>query len=331
MIRNYIEISRLFNMGFTGVAPVLGALSMWNISELSLPRLLILFTIGCLSHAYGFIMNDVVDIKLDKLSKELTTRPLVSGTITRKKATSFALCCMIASFLLSLVFYTELTRFIVLIAILFLAYVLATIYDSGSKKYPGMDIFVASAIVFLILFGASTVGTPTTLAWIVALIGGLQVLFMNLINGTIKDIDHDEKGMANTLAIRLGAKTEGGRVTLPLSFKITGYAIELIRISLIFVPFFFLALPLGLWQIPALFILIILTFFSIYKLYSIKIFDRDRIRKSIGITVIFMYTTAPIMLSSLNPYILLVAFIPPLWFISSNMLLHKTIFEPKTM
>jgi 4-hydroxybenzoate polyprenyltransferase len=331
MIRKYLEISRLFNMGFTGVAPVLGALSMWNIGELSLPRLFILFIIGCLSHAYGFIINDVVDIKLDKLSKELTTRPLVSGTITRKKATLFALCCMIASFLLSLIFYTEMTRFLLLIAILLLAYALATIYDISSKKYPGMDIFVASAIVFLILFGASTIGTPTTLAWIVALIGGLQVLFMNFINGTIKDIDHDEKGMANTLAIRLGAKTEGGRVTLPLSFKTTGYAIELLRIFLIFVPFFFLALPLGFWRIPVLLILIILTFFSIYKLYSIKIFDRDRIRKSIGITVIFMYATAPIMLSSLHPYILLVAFIPPLWFISSNMLLHKTIFEPKTM
>ena len=44
-----------------------------------------------------------------------------------------------------------------------------------------------------------------------------------------------------------------------------------------------------------------------------------------------MYATAPIMLSSLNPYILLVAFIPPLWFLGSNLLLHKTVFEPKTM
>ena len=31
MLRDYIEITRLFNMGLTGVAPVLGALSMWDV------------------------------------------------------------------------------------------------------------------------------------------------------------------------------------------------------------------------------------------------------------------------------------------------------------
>ena len=98
-----------------------------------------------------------------------------------------------------------------------------------------MDIFVAGAIVFLILFGASTIGTPTTLAWIVALIGGLQVLFMNLINGTIKDIDHDEEGMANTLAIRLGAKTDGVMPCLShLKQLDTSSKLEA---ALIFIPF----------------------------------------------------------------------------------------------
>jgi hypothetical protein len=77
--------------------------------------------------------------------------------------------------------------------------------------------------------------------------------------------------------------------------------------------------------------LAILTFWMIYKLYSIKTFDRARIRKRIGIIVIFMYATTPIMLSSLEYSIILVALIPPLWFFVSNLLLHKTIFEPKTM
>lgn len=331
MLRKYLEISRLFNMGFTGVAPVLGALSMWDVGETPLYKLFILFGIGCFSHIYGFVLNDVMDIKIDKLSTELTARPLVSGIITRKKATYFAISCMIASLILTIFFFEELMSYLSLLSILLFAYILATIYDIKSKKYPGMDFFVASAVFFLIIFGASILGTPTTLAWIVAFVGGIQVLFMNMINGAIKDIDHDEKGMASTLAIKLGARTHGRVVTLPISFKIVGYVTELGRSFLIFTPFLFLSLPYQLWQIVMLFVLTILIFFSIYKLFSIKKFVRDRIRKFIGIAVIFMYATTPVMLSSLNPYTILLAFVPPLWFICSNLVLHHTMFEPKTM
>ena len=220
-------------------------------------------------------------------------------------------------------------------SILLFAYILATIYDIKSKKCPGVDLFVASAIFFLIIFGAATVSherlLSTPLVWIVAFIGSIQVLFMNMINGAIKDIDHDEKSMASTLAIKLGVRTHGRVITLPISFKIVGYVIELGRSFLIFTPFLFLSLPYQLWQIVILFVLTILIFFSIYKLFSIKKIVRNRIRKFIGITVIFMYATTSVMLSSLNPYTILLAFVPPLWFICSNLVLHHTMFEPKTM
>jgi 4-hydroxybenzoate polyprenyltransferase len=334
MIRDYIEITRLFNMGLTGVAPVLGALAMWNVDTLTPLKLVILFIIGGLAHSYGFVLNDFIDIKIDKLSKDLTARPLVRGSITRRRAAFFAVFCMIGSFLLSLVFFSDLRSYLFLVLILLLAYSFATVYDIASKKYPGMDLFVAGAVFFLILFGASTIGTPTTLAYIVALIGGLQVLFMNMINGAIKDIDHDKEGGANTIAIRLGANIHAGVIALPLSFKTTGYLIEIGRMLLIFIPFTPFVMPslhLSLWQIALLVILEVLIFVSIYKLYSIKTFDRTRIRRSIGVTVIFMYATTPIMLCSLNIYIALVALIPPLWFFGSNLVLHKTVFEPKTM
>ena len=336
MIRKYLEISRLFNMGLTGVAPVLGALSMFTIHSSSLVQLFILFFIGCLAHTYGFVLNDIFDIKVDQLSKDLTMRPLVNGSITLRHATMFGIACLILSFILTIFFYTGLNQYIVFIGVLVIAYLFATVYDMLSKKYPGMDLFVAAAVFFLILFGATTVGTPTLLSWIVALIGGLQVLFMNMINGAIKDIDHDQQGRARTFAILLGAKVHAGVIALPLSFKTTGYLIEIGRTLLVFAPFVLPALqPQSwhpqLWQIALLFLFVILTFISIYRLFSIKTFDRARIRIGIGIIVIFMYSTAPIMLSSLNTYIILVALIPPIWFFSSNLLLHRTLLEPKTM
>ena len=318
-------------MGLTAVAPVLGALSMWNIGTLSLLKLFILFLIGVLAHIYGFVINDVIDIKVDKLSKELSARPLVRGSITRGRAAVFAISCMVVSFILSFVFFSDLLSFLLLFGILLVAYFFATIYDVASKRYPGMDVFVTGAIFFLILFGASTIGTPTLLAYIVALIGCIQVLFMNMINGAIKDIDHDKQGSANTIAIRLGANVHAGVMSLPLSFKTTGYLIETARVILVFIPFVVIPLQFQLWQITILIFLVIITFISIHRLYSLKTFDRTRIRKLIGIIVIFMYATTPVMLSSLNIYIILVALIPPLWFFASNLVLHKTVFEPKTM
>jgi 4-hydroxybenzoate polyprenyltransferase len=331
MIREYLEISRFFNMGLTGVAPVLGAVAMWNIAETAPINLVILFIIGCLAHIYGFVINDIVDIKIDKLSVELYARPLVSGHITVKKAKYFAINCMILSFIMSIIFFRETTDFIIPLFVLLIAYILATIYDVASKKYPGMDIFVASAVFLLIIFGAYTVGNPTTLAWIIALIGALQVIFMNMINGAIKDIDHDVAGKATTLAIKLGAKTQGKNISLPLSFKAIGYGVEISRVFCIFVPFIFLSMSYHLWQIFLLIIFIVINFFFIYQLFSVKTFNRKKIRNFIGVIVIFMYATTPIMLSSLYVWFVLLALVPPLWFIVSNIILHSTFLEPKTM
>ena len=341
MIGEYLKLSRLFNMGLTGVAPVLGALAMWNINQTSVLMLFILFIIGCLSHIYGFVLNDVIDTKVDKLSKELNSRPLVSGTITRKKALYFAIISMILSWVFAIGFYfyrdLSIIQFLIILSILIFADFLSTIYNFISKKYPGMDIFVVSAIFFLIIFGAATVSFEklftTPLVWIVAFIGSIQVLFMNMINGAIKDIDHDAEGKAKTLAIRLGAGVKKGYITLPLSFKAIGYFIELIRSILIFCPFIFLSkdFPVLYWQIILLLILTALTFFSIFKIFSIKKFERNKVRKNVGIIVIFMYSTTPVMLYSLNPNIVLIALVPPLWFIFSNILLHKTVLSPKTM
>ncbi|MFP4609160.1 MAG: UbiA prenyltransferase family protein [Candidatus Aenigmatarchaeota archaeon] len=337
MIKEYLKLSRLFNMGLTGVAPMLGALAMWNVSQTSLLRVAILFIIGCLSHIYGFVLNDVIDIDVDRLSNELKARPLVRGTITRKEATYFAVSAMVLSWLLALFFYEDLSGFMIILSILVFADFLSTVYNFISKKYPGMDIFVASAVFFLIIFGGATVSTDklfsTPLLWIVAFIGSIQVLFMNMINGAIKDIDHDAEGQARTLAIQLGAEVDEERLIIPNAFKLVGYSIEGVRSALVFLPFLILSdqFPFLGWQIALLMILTFLTFYSIHKLFSQGRFVRDRVRKIIGIIVIFMYATTPVMMYSLHPYITAAALIPPLWFISSNFILHSSALEPKTM
>ncbi|MBU2565640.1 MAG: UbiA family prenyltransferase, partial [Candidatus Thermoplasmatota archaeon] len=103
MLKEYIKLTRPFNLALTGIAPVLGALSM-NVNNLF--SLFVLFIIGSLSHIYGFVFNDYIDVKIDKESGELSERPLVSGTIKRKNALFFAVGSMILSWIFALYFFS---------------------------------------------------------------------------------------------------------------------------------------------------------------------------------------------------------------------------------
>jgi hypothetical protein len=44
-----------------------------------------------------------------------------------------------------------------------------------------------------------------------------------------------------------------------------------------------------------------------------------------------MYATAPVAISLVAPYALLLAALPPLWFLAANTLLHAKFLAPRTM
>ncbi len=329
MLKEYVKLTRPFNLALTGIAPVLGALSM---NENNLFSLFVLFIIGCLSHIYGFVFNDYIDVKIDKESGELRERPLVGGTIKRKNALFFAVGSMILSWIFALYFFSSFHNFLIVISVLIFADILATIYNFVSKKTPGMDFFVASAVFFLIMFGAATVSVNITkFALVVALIGFIQVLFMNMINGGLKDIDHDCVAGGKTVAVALGVKVEKGKMITPNSFRIVAYSIAVIHLFLVFTPFIFLGLNYSIWQILLIVFLSIITLYFVTKMLTMKTFIRKNVRKNIGLHVIFMYALAPIMLMSLNGWIGLLAFIPPLGFLLSNWVLHGGALKPETM
>ena len=329
MLKEYIKLTRPFNLALTGIAPVLGALS---VNENNLFSLFVLFIIGCLSHIYGFVFNDYIDVKIDKKSGELIERPLVSGAIKRKNALFFAVVSMILSWILALYFFSSPYNFLMLISILIFADILATIYNFVSKKTPGMDFFVGGAVFFLIIFGAATVSLDLTrFAIIVAFIGSTQVLFMNMVNGGLKDIDHDCVAGGKTVAVALGVKVEKGKMTTPNSFRIVAYSIAVIHLFLVFTPFIFLGVVYSAWQIIILIILSAITLYFVTKMLTMKIFIRKNVRKNIGLHVIFMYALAPVMMMSLNPYIGFLAFVPPIGFLISNLVLHGGVLKPETM
>lgn len=336
MIREYLKLARSFNAVLTGVSPVMGAIAMENYDLL---MLFLLFLVGFLGHTYGFVLNDIIDKKIDKTSAEISDRPLLSGTISIKKAWIFAIISMIIAFVIAFYIAYD-THIFYPIIILIISSILITIYNLTSKKLPGMDVFVTAAVFFLILYGASinvdNINNVTKLAWIVCILGAIQVLFMQFIAGGMKDIDNDYKSGAKTIAIKMGVRVIKGKLIITTSFKILAYAIQLIDLIVVFLPFFIVwnlhnltILQYIQWSIIA-FVGIIMIYIS-YKLLSMKKFERNKARKYIGSHYMINFTIVPIMLMSLNPWAGLLMFFPGLGFILSNIILHGTITQPKTM
>jgi len=335
-IKEYLKLARSFNAALTGISPVMGAIAM---QQYNIFILFLLFLVGFLGHTYGFVLNDIIDYKIDKTSKEISDRPLISGTITLKKAWVFAIISMIIAFLIAVyISYNSSLYFPLLI--LGCSAISITIYDFISKKLPGMDIFVALGIFFLIVYGASTttgnLEDITNLAWIVCLLGSVQVLFMQFIAGGLKDIENDYKAGAKTLAVKMGVRVIDGKLKISNSFKMLAYGIQIIDVIILFLPFFvvwninnFTNFQYIQWII--ILIIVILMFSISYKLLSMKKFDRSRARKFIGLHYMINFMIVPIMLMNLNPFAGILMFFPLIGFMLNNLILHGTFLQPKTM
>jgi 4-hydroxybenzoate polyprenyltransferase len=335
-IKEYLKLSRSFNAALTGISPVMGAIAM---EQYNLIPLLLLFIVGFFGHTYGFVLNDILDYKIDKSSKEISDRPLISRTITLKKAWSFAIFSLIISSLSAFHICNQNQLYFPLIFI-GLSAAFITIYNTISKKLPLMDIFVGLGIFSLILFGAATEASSFSnisfLAWMVCILGTIQVLFMQIIAGGLKDIENDFKQGANTFATRTGVRVLDKKLIIPPSFKITAYLIQIIDLFLVFFTIYHIW---GFKNLESLEILIlcliaaafILMFYISNKLLSIKIFNRDKARKLIGSHYMINFAVVPVMLMFLNPWTGIIVFFPALGFVLSNLILHGTVLQPKTM
>ena len=336
MIQEYLKLARSFNAVLTGVSPVMGAIAM---EQYNILTLFLLFLVGFLGHTFGFVFNDIIDYKIDKNSKELSDRPLLSGTIAMKKAWVFAISSMTLAFIIAFyIAYTTWNYFPIILLII--SAILITIYDLISKKLPGMDIFVALGVFFLILYGASTTITDinqiTRLTWIVCILGTIQVLFMQFIAGGMKDIENDYKSGAKTIAVKAGVRIINGKLIVTSSFKTLAYGIQLIDLIVVFLPFFIVwninnltTLQYVQWAIITLIGIMMLSLS--YKLLSMKRFERNKARKYIGSHYMINFMIVPIMLMNLNPWAGILMFFPLLGFILNNLTLHGTLLQPKTM
>jgi len=293
--------------------------------------LLILFCIGVLFHIYGFVLNDYADIEVDKKSVDLWKKPLVSGLIPKQHALIITFMAAVCTYILTIAFFYSVSS----VLILSFALLLGGIYDYFGKKISHIsDIFVAGAIAFTILFGASTVSSNITIIiYIISLMIFVGIVFANAVEGGLKDVDHDYLGGAKTIPTLLGVKVADGHLLMTKRFL--AFAYGLIALCFLLLIFLFMQPAINFFDGDYLRqsivgVLLVVILFVSFRFLSLSLFNRSKMKR--------LYATinslaGVVLLITLYPfigleYLVILLLIPITWYVMFNTLLYGKPLQP---
>lgn len=331
-IADYLVLLRIPGLGGLAIPPVIAAVSVGTFDLFSL---LLLFLIGSYSSIFGFVLNDYVDVNVDKQSKDLSQRPLVSGAISRQTALWICFIMIMLTFLtFFILFYGKVITFYRFLSVVFIliAWILGSIYDVFGKKILASDILVALSVAFIFLIGAFALDKePTIFTWVIFILTFNNLFHMNAIEGGIKDADHDVLMNVNNIALRLGVSVKNNKLFAPSTFKILGLSVRISSIILLFLPFIVFQEPYYLWQLLLLGIACVGVLYLSARLLSLNQFDRKQIRKLISLQSFLRYSLVPLMLISVIgtfPAIILII-LPIMWYLVFTPLTGVKLFQPR--
>jgi len=328
-LREYLSLFRIQTGAATASAPLLGGLVMGQRDVL---HLAVLFFIGLFYHIFGFVLNEYVDVEVDKKSVDLKKKPLVSGSITKDQALFVVIMSVLCSYVLIVFFY----RSIYPIVFFSLALLLGGLYDLYGKRIVGMDFVLAGGFFFICLMGASTISTSfNVLVYLVCLIFFFQIAFNNAFEGGLKDVDHDGVGGAKTLAQSMGVNVKDRFLRITKSFTVFAY---FLRVVFLFLLVFLGSQPqLNIWSYKHGLQMILIVFLAAVSfgmlsrfLKSVK-FDRFRLMRLFSLHEMASYFMVVLVLSPLYDVWITVflLLLPAVWYLVTNMALYGKLLEPR--
>jgi 4-hydroxybenzoate polyprenyltransferase len=304
--REYAKLCHLQTASQLILIPIVGALATQF--HVGLTDLVMLFFIGLLVNIFGFTHNEYLDIEVDRASDELSTKPLVKGTVPKEHALYLAVLSIVILYVLIIFHYQA----ALVITVFTLSIALAAIYNQVGKKYVGVDFLLAGWAFFFCLFGALTISHEINyFVRIMALLFLFQWWYANIIEGGVKDAEHDYRiGVVNTTTA-LGVRVKRGRLIMPGSYKFFGLSLAVGYIFISLSPFVFLELEYFIWQLIGIGILCAAILFAAVILLDMRRFNRNTVLKMIIIGEFAKAFMPPLILVSIiGPHaLLLIAFL----------------------
>lgn len=223
LVNLYLAI-RVWAMNFTLLLPLVGAASTQG--ELAPQVAAILLCIAIAFHIFGYVLNDVADLWLDRSEPLRADSPLVQGILSRSQALWLALLQLPPAFALAV--YAGAAP--AALSMLALAFAALAGYDLFGKRCawpPLTDALQALGCCALLLMGAFWHGPRRSpeLAWLTAYVF-IYVLLANGFHGALRDLANDFARGARTTAIWLGARPGAGDA-VTISRRLLVYALAL--------------------------------------------------------------------------------------------------------
>jgi hypothetical protein len=159
-----------------------------------------------------------------------------------------------------------------------------------------------------------------------------------MVEGGLKDVDHDYLSGAKTLATVTGVKVQDGKLIITRKFLAISYTIRAIYIFMIVLLGFEPKIKIWLSNsspniivevIAIIFIIVVL--FGSYKLLSLKVFDRSKIKRLYGginaaSGILYMVMLYPILGLGITLFLLL---FPVTWYTVFNTILYGKPMQPR--
>ena len=337
-LKEILVLSRIQTGGLTAIVPVFGYLVNLGMNDgIDITSrvwldVAILGIIGLFVHIFGFVHNEVMDLRFDRKNPRNREKPLVKGTISVRFARSLYLFSIIVAVLLMQFHFKQLEATLLLsIAILF-----GSIYNILGKRVPAMDISLAMWAFLYLLTGARAHAGLSPEIYLFALLAGLQILFNNGIIGGLKDAIADREAGARTMAAEMRVRGDENGLTIPATFKLISWTIKLAQVaSGLFLLYYFDVLR-GLSKTGKITLFAIALLFAFIMIISQGIaLEKKMVRMDMlrifavheFATVCFTYAIAVPFIGMTSAVLLFL--IPLLWFFSFNRFLYGTVFVPR--
>ena len=236
--KTLLEIDRFVRLHFFGFATMLcllGAVS--TAGSLTGIQILGLLAIALCFHNYAYVLNDVIDLPVDRGQPSRQPDPLVRGAIRPATALVFALAQIPPSFVLATLYGADRLAYFALVT----GYIFMGIYNLWGKKcsFPlATDTAQGLAWGSLAYVGAGVAGgSPNAVTFVVFAYGATHIFLINGIHGGIRDLENDFKNGRSTTAIYLGVRAnERGEIDAPPAVLVFSLTLQCTLVALVLAP-----------------------------------------------------------------------------------------------
>lgn len=209
----WLDLDRFLRLHFIGFATVWCLLGAWSVvDELTLRSAAAALAVAVCFHVYAYVLNDVVDLPVDRTHPDRQQDPLVRGAVRPATALGIALAQIPLGFgLLWLTGASPLAW-----QALAGAFALMAVYDVWGKRCPVpplTDLAQGLAWGAMAYVGAGlTTRPPVMLTHVLFAYAAAHILLINGIHGGLRDLANDlQAGRVSTAAF-LGARPLPGGI-----------------------------------------------------------------------------------------------------------------------